>query len=75
MTCTNIVLCQTLLKLLKLLGHTHKYKIVSLFDCNNFLNTHINRRGGMHLATQDAHLLNFSYLFNRLINTKIVFVH
>jgi hypothetical protein len=28
MTCTNIVLGQTLLKLLKLLGPTHKYKRV-----------------------------------------------
>jgi hypothetical protein len=64
MTCTNIVLGQTLLKLLKLLGPTHKYKRVHdliVRPCG-FLKYAHKLQGGMHLATQDAHLLNFMYL-------------
>jgi hypothetical protein len=60
MTCTNIVLGQTLFKLLKLLGPTHKNKRVHdliVWLCG-FLKYAHKLQGGMHLATQDAHLLN-----------------
>jgi hypothetical protein len=57
MTFTNIGLGQTLLKLLKLLGPTHKYKRVHDWHFG-FLKYAHKLQGGMHLATQDAHLLN-----------------
>jgi hypothetical protein len=63
MTCTNIVLGQTLLKLLKLLGPTQNYKRVHdliVWPCG-FLKYALKSQGDMHLATQDAHLLNFQY--------------
>jgi hypothetical protein len=61
MTCTDIVLGQTLLKLLKLLGPTHKYKRVHdlIVWPFGFLKYAHKLQGGMHLATQDAHLLNY----------------
>jgi hypothetical protein len=60
MTCTNIYLDQTLLKLLTLLGHTCQYKIIHelIVWPNRFLKYTHKSQGGMHLATQDAHLLN-----------------
>ena len=64
MTCTNIVWGQTLLKLLKLLGRTHYYKRVhDLIVWRGFLKYSHKLQGGMHLATQDAHLLNLLICF------------
>ncbi len=60
MTCTNIFWGQTLLKLLKLLGYTQKYKKVQEFIVwlSGFLKYAHKLQGCMHLATQDALLLN-----------------
>ena len=71
MTCTNIVLGQTLKKLLKLLGPTHNYKRVHdliVWPCG-FLKYAHKLQGGLHLATQYA--LNVQFYYLCYICTKI----
>jgi hypothetical protein len=71
MTCTNIVLGQTLFKLLKLLGPTHKNKRVHdliVWPCG-FLKYAHKLQGGLHLATQYA--LNVQFYYLCYICTKI----
>ncbi len=61
MTFTNIVWGQTLLKLLKLLGNTQMYKRGHdlIVQPSGLLKYAHKLQEGMHLATQDAHQLNF----------------
>jgi hypothetical protein len=65
---------QTLLKLLKLLGPPHKYKRVHdiIVWPLVFLKYAHKLQGGMHLATQDAHLLNCFRRKERLLDFLII---
>ncbi len=51
-------------KAVEIVGHAHKYTRIQeliILPCG-FLKYAHKSQGGMHLATQDAHLLNYYYL-------------
>ena len=60
-TYTNIFLGPNTFKAVEIVGHPHKYTRIQeliVWPCGFLKYTH-KSQGGMHLATQDAHLLNF----------------